>query len=187
MRTTYWSKNYIRRLKELSMATPQARKSLDLLIQSYEYTRLKVLDTTRELHQLALEDRYKDQIALIRSVPGIGQIGALLLLTEIGDFNRFRGIDQLCCYIGLIPNTKSSGEHDRTAGLSYRGHPKLREILIEASWTAIRQDPALTLAFTNYCRKMKKNQAIIKIAKKVLSRLRFVMKHQTPYVSSVVE
>jgi transposase len=186
-RITHWSKNYTRWLKELPLATPQARKSLDLLIRSYEYTREQVLQTTRELRTLALEDRYKDQVALIRSIPGIGQISALLFLTEIGDFSRFRGIDQLCCYIGLIPNTQSSGEHDRASDLSYRGHPKLRDILIEASWKAISLDPAMTLAFSYHCKKMKKNQAIIKIAKKLLSRIRFVMMHQTPYVSSVVQ
>ncbi|HVB04619.1 MAG TPA: IS110 family transposase, partial [Chitinophagaceae bacterium] len=178
-RASYWSKNYIRWLKHLPMATSQARKSLDLLIQSYEYTREQVLQTTRELRKLALEDRYMDQIALIRSVPGIGQIGALLFLTEIGDFNRFKGIDKLCSFIGLIPNTQSSGEHNRASDLTHRGHAKLREILIEASWKAIRLDPAMTLAFSNYTKKMKKNQAIIKIAKKLLSRINYVMKHQT--------
>jgi len=185
-RHLYWSKNYIDRLKALPMATPQARRSLDLLIGSYENARNQVHLTTQELRKLVREDRYKAQSALIRSVPGIGEIGAILFLTEIGDFSRFKGTDQICSYIGLIPNTHSSGEHDSSSGLTYRGHPKLREILIEASWRAISLDPAMTLAFSNYCKRMKKNQAIIKIAKKLLARIRYVMIHQQPYVSSLI-
>lgn len=182
----YWSQNYIAHLKALPMATSQARRSLDLLIRGYENARNQVQLTTVELRKLAREDRYKSQVTLIRSVPGIGEIGAILFLTEIGDFGRFKGTDQICSYIGLIPNTYSSGEHDRASDLTYRGHPKLREILIEASWKAIGLDPALTLAFSDYCKRMKKNQAIIKIAKKLLVRIRYVMIHQQAYVSSVV-
>lgn len=185
-RQVYWSKNYIDQLKALPMATPQARRSLDLLIGGYENARNQVHLTTLELRKLAQEDRYKAQVSLIRSVPGIGEIGAILFLTEIGDFGRFKGTDQICSYIGLIPNTYSSGEHDRASDLTYRGHPKLREILIEGSWKAIGLDPAMTLAFSNYCKRMKKNQAIIKIAKKLLVRIRYVMIHQQPYVSSVI-
>ncbi len=183
---TYWSKRYIDQLKSLPMATPEARCSFDLLINAYKNIRSQVRSAILILRKLAREDRYKSQVALIRTVPGIGAIGAILFLTEIGDFSRFHGTDQLCSYIGLIPNTHSSGEHNSTSGLTYRGHPKLREILIEASWKAINLDPAMTLAFSNYCKRMKKNQAIIKIAKKLLVRIRYVMIHQQPYVSSVV-
>jgi transposase len=98
---------------------------------------------------------------LIRSIPGIGKLNALLLLTEIGDINRFGTFYRLCAYIGLIPNTHSSGENERVNNITYRGHPKLREALIESSWCAIRKDPALTMAFSEYSKRMKKNKAIM--------------------------
>lgn len=182
----YWSKNYIRQLKAISMNTIEARLSLDLLILGYENARHQVLMATRQMRKLAQEDRYKSQVKLIRSVAGIGEIGAMLFLTQIGDFKRFRGLARLASYVGLIPNTHSSGDHENVSSLTHRAHTKLREILIEASWKAISLDPAMTLAFSNYCKRMKKNRAIIKIAKKLLARIRFVMIHQQPYVSSVV-
>lgn len=185
-RIVYWSKNYVEKLKKLKMNTEEARKALDLLVESYENTRGLVLKTTKEMRQMAKSDRYKNQIALIRSVPGIGEIGALLFLTEIGNFNRFHGIDHLASYIGLIPNTKSSGENENIGAITNRSNSKLRDVLIEASWIAIRIDPAMTLYFSDYCKRMQKNKAIIKIAKKILSRVRFVMIHQTPYVNSTM-
>ena len=72
-------------------------------------------------------------------------------------------------------------------GLTHRGHHKLRETLIEASWVAVRLDPAMTMAFNGYTKRMLKTKAIIKIARKMLNRIRFVMKNQKEYVPHVVE
>lgn len=182
----YWSNNFIKWLKELAL-TPSARISLDLLIQSYEQTRHMVLSATRQVRALSKQQRYKERINLLRSIPGIGEIAALLFATEIGDINRFKKFDQLCDYVGLVPKVHASGEHETVLGLTHRGHHELRETLIEASWVAIRLDPAMTMAFNEYTKTMKKNKAIIKIARKMLNRIRFVMKNQTAYVLAVVE
>ena len=182
---SYWSNNFLKWLKELSL-TPCARINLDILIQGYEQARALVLVSTRQVRALSREERYKQKIALIRSIPGIGEITALLLTTEIGDVNRFKELDQLCDYIGLVPSIRGSGEKETVLGLTHRGHHQLREKLIEASWTAVRLDPAMTMAFNDFCKRMKKNRAIIKIAKKLLNRIRYVIKNQTVYVSAVV-
>jgi transposase len=182
----YWSNNFIKWLRELSL-TPSARISLDLLIHSYEQTRNMVLAATKQVRALSKQERYKGQIKLIRSIPGIGPIGALLFTTEIGDINRFKTFDQLCDYIGLVPMINGSGQHQTVLGLTHRGHHKLRETLIEASWIAIRLDPAMTMFFNECAKRMVKNKAIIKVARKMLNRIRFVMKNQTEYVMAVVE
>ena len=62
-----------------------------------------------------------------------------------------------------------------------------RHLIGEAVWIAIRKDPALLLAFNQLTRRMKKQDAIIRIAKKLLRRIRYVWKNQTPYVLAVVE
>jgi transposase len=123
----------------------------------------------------------------LRTIPGIGEISALLFATEIGDINRFAELDQLCDYVGLVPKVHGSGNKETVLGLTHRGHRELRETLIEASWVAIRLDPAMTMAFNGYAKKMLKTKAIIKIARKLLNRIRFVMKHQVEYTTAVVE
>ena len=183
----YWSKNFIKWLKALPLATVSARTSLDLLIQGFEQARNQVLLATRQLRQLSLQDRYTFQIKLLRSIPGIGLINALILSTEIGDITRFQGLDQLCDYIGLVPKIHSSDDRQHVMGLTHRGNHKLREALIESSWTAIRKDPALTLAYSEYIKKMKKNRAIIKIARKLLNRIRYVLKNQKEYEPAIVQ
>lgn len=182
----YWSNNYIQWLKALSL-TPTARINLDILLQGYTQARTMVLQSTRQVRILSRQIRYDDKIELIRTIPGVGEITALLFVTEIGDINRFKTLDSLCDYVGLVPNTHSTGGKEIILGLTNRAHHQLREKLIEASWIAVRLDPAMTLAFAELCKRMKKNKAIIRIAKKMLNRIRYVMKNQKGYVTAVVK
>lgn len=73
----------------------------------------------RHLIQMGKE-KYALQIKLLRSIPGIGMIRALTLITELGDCKRFRRFDQLCSYVGLIPNVYSSGETQHVDHLTNR-------------------------------------------------------------------
>jgi transposase len=182
----HWSNNFIKWLRNLSL-TPSARISLDMLIQSYEHTRSMVLTATKQVRALSKQQRYKEQIKLIRSIPGIGEIAGLLFTTEIGDITRFKKFDQLCDFIGLVPKVNGSGDRETVLGLTHRGHHKLRETLMEASWVAIRLDPAMTMFFNECAKRMQKNKAIIKVARKMLNRIRCVMKNKTEYVTGVVE
>jgi len=182
----YWSANFIQWLKALPLA-PSAKVGLDILLLGYEQSRSMVLAATKQVRILSRQDRHKEGITLLRSIPGVGEITALLFLTEIGDMARFKELDDLCDYVGLVPRVSGSGEKETVMGLTHRGHHQLREKLIEASWVAIRLDPAMTMAFNDYCKRMKKNKAIIKIARKLLNRIRFVMKNQVKYVTAVVK
>lgn len=153
----------------------------DLLIHSLENSRAHLLLAIRAIRKLAGQEPYKAQMELIQSVPGVGQITALMFLTEIGDINRFQKFDQLCAYIGLIPTMHTSNDKGYVGEMTYRGHQQMRSTLMECSWRAVRDDAALTLAFAKYCQVMKKNKAIVKIARKLLSRIRYVLKNQKPY------
>jgi transposase len=182
----HWSNKFIQWLKQISLSQ-SARVHLDLLIEANHQSRQLVLAATKQVRILSRQERHQQMIKLLRSIPGVGAITALLLLTEIGDINRFKDLDALCDYFGLVPCTVSSGDKEVVMGLTHRGHRQLREKLIEASWVAIRLDPALTMSFQDYCKRMEKNKAIIKIARKMLNRIRFVMKNKKEYVTAVVE
>ena len=92
----------------------------------------------------------------------------MVLLTEIIDINRFKSLDHLASYVGLIPGEDSSGEQERTTGISRRRNAHLRTLLIECSWVAVRKDPALIMSFNQLMKRMPKNRAIVRIARKLL-------------------
>ena len=110
----------------------------------------------------------------------------MTLLTEIIDINRFKTLDHLASYVGLIPGEDSSGEQEKTTGLSRRRNAHLRAMLIECAWVVVRKDPAMLMAFNNLTHRMPKNRAIVRIARKLLNRIRYVLKNQEPYEPCVV-
>ena len=46
---------------------------------------------------------------LLKTLPGIGPILAVVIAMEIGDVNRFPGPDRLASYAGTVPRIASSG------------------------------------------------------------------------------
>ena len=142
---------------------------------------------TRELRNLMRTPKHEKNLRLLMSVPGVGLIVAATFLLEIGDVSRFSNSDHLASFIGLVPDTHSSGEKDMKTGITNRSNRHVRESLIEASWRAIRTDPALTLAYENLRRRMEPNRAIIRIARKLTNRILCVLRTQTAYVPAVVK
>ena len=76
---------------------------------------------------------------LILSIPGIGEINAAIILFELLDILRFKTVDKLCSYVGLVPDTDDSGETKKNKGLTHRHNTNLREALIECTWELIKK------------------------------------------------
>jgi uncharacterized membrane-anchored protein YjiN (DUF445 family) len=60
-------------------------------------------------------------------------------------------------------------------------------MLVEAAWQAVRQDPAMLEAYEQLTKKMKGNEAIIRIARKLLRRMRAVLISGVEYQKGVVK
>jgi transposase len=177
----HWSNRFVKWMEDLELKDLTAKATLSTLLEQISSLRGAVLKITKQLRELAKTDRYKEQEMLLRSIPGVGLITALTILTEIAN------IDQFCGFIGLIPSTNSSGEKVVDGDITPRGHSTLRTVIIESAWTAARHDPALNKSYHDYCRRMEPNKAIVRIARKVCSRIRFVLKNNQPYVCSAVK
>ena len=113
-------------------------------------------------------------------------INAATILFEIQDIKRFKSLDHLYSYAGLVPDTGDSGNRKITKGITVRRNEYLRTALVESSWTVVRKDPALPMKYNELRKRMHYNKAIIRIAKHLLSRTRFVLLNQKEYVTGVV-
>ena len=100
---------------------------------------------------------------------------------------RFNNCDRLNTFVGFAPSTHSSGEKDKNTGITSRKNRFLRYLLIEAAWIAIRKDPVLLMRYAELVKRMPTQQAIIRIAKKLVSRMRFVWLNKQPYTTGTVE
>lgn len=185
--TRHWSKVYINWLKGLAIEQQSLKQVLDNYIVVGERQRNDLLMVNKQVRNLSLTDAYYHNYQLLLSVPGIGLVTAITFLVQIGDINRFKQLDDLCNYVGLVPKMYGSGEKMQVGEMIKRGRKELKIMLIEASWDAIKKDPALMLKFNELSKKMHKNKAIVRIARKILSRMRFVLQNQQRYELGIVQ
>jgi transposase len=184
---SHWSKRFIDWLENIEMTEKSGKESLNVLITTVKNLRVSLFQITKQIQKLSRTEIYKELVDLLRSVPGIGLITAMIILTELENIDRFGNIDKLCGFVGLVPSTYSSGEKDITGDITRRGHSTLRSAIVESAWVAARFDPALIRSYNSYCKKMEPNKAIIRIAKKLLSRISYVLKNKQPYVCAVIK
>ena len=183
---SHWSRNFINWLESLEFQRESGKQALQALLDELKHLRQSIAQLTRQIRALAQQEPYRTNVQYLKSIPGISVFSAMVLLTEIVDINRFKKLDHLASYVGLVPGEDSSGEQERNTGISRRRNAYLRALLIESSWIAVRKDPALLMAFDKLTQRMPKNRAIVRIAHKLLNRIRYVLKNQQLYETCIV-
>jgi len=182
----HWSGKFTQWLKTIKMATPYGDLVLDETLDTTEHLRGKLLKVNKELRKINCDSGYSNRSKLLQSIPGIALIMSITLLSEMEDILRFKNLDQLCSFVGLVPTTKSSGGKEKVGKITPRSNRFLRGNIVESAWIASRKDPSLAYSFNELCKRMQPHEAIIRIAKKLLNRIRYVMKNEKEYVHSVI-
>ncbi|MBN1481205.1 IS110 family transposase [candidate division KSB1 bacterium] len=183
--TNHWSARFIAWLESIEFSHQPGKDCLELYIEELKEHRARLLKITRLLRHYAQQAHLSPIFELLYSVPGVGFVTAVTFITEIMDIARFQTFDQLASFVGLVPSTSSSDEKKTEKGITKRRNCYLRHLIVESAWVAIRKDPVLLAKYDNLCRYMKKQEAIIRIAKKLLSRIRCVWLNRQPYVIGV--
>jgi len=95
----------------------------------------RVQRLTTALREAAQGWRFEPVVAALRALRGIDTVGAIGLVTEIGDIGRFSGARQLMGYLGLVPSEHSSGNSIRRGSITKTGNAHARRLLTEAAWS----------------------------------------------------
>ena len=131
--------------------------------------------------QLAARSEADPLDAVYRSVPGIGPLIARVLSSELGDMSQFSNERTLFSFTGLTPGEYSSGNNVHRGHISRQGSSRLRHMLVEAAWKAIRKDEALREFFERIAKKAGKKRAIVAVARKLIGRIRAALRASTNY------
>lgn len=182
-----WTKIFIAWLQSLEHNNVSARIAFTSYIDEVIFLSEKQKELNIAIESLSKTIYYSDNTNLLRTVPAIGILSAMTILTELGDISRFKNQDHLFSYCGLTPDCHSSGDTERIGKVSRRGNIFVKTILIECAWVAVRKDPALLLYFKQQLPKMDRNKAIIKVARKLLNRVRFVLKNKKAYEIGIIK
>ena len=162
------------------------RFKLDQLLDSLEFNEKQVLKAIREIRRYCQNDPELSQcMKYLMTLPGIGWITASQLLARIGDWRELNNIRQLGGFLGLVPTEHSTGERVDRGSITRTGDERLRSKVIQASWSAIRQDGELREFFRTVYRKhpreIASRVAIVAVARKLSVRIAVVLMKQRPY------
>ena len=101
-------------------------------IQRWEARALVAVKEQKELHQ------WHEQL---KTVPGIGDVIALVILAELSHLDPTMDARQLTAYAGVDPRPWQSGKMDARRSISKRGNKRLRTVMYLAAWNAARFSP----------------------------------------------
>lgn len=176
----YWSRKFVVWLEKIS--DENKLEGLQLLIEEHLLLRKLELNAIRVLRELSKQERHIELTKLLNSVPGVGLLTMMLLMTEIIDMKRFKKEDHLYAYVGLIPTSNSSGDKENMGEMTKRGNKRLKSAVIESAWVAIKKDPELLMKYEEYRKRMGGHKAIVKIARILMRKIRRVWIKKEPYL-----
>jgi transposase len=106
--------------------------------------------------------------AVLDTIPGVGPVTVDVVISELGDVDRFRSAKQVCAYAGLAPGQRESAGRSRQLGITKEGSRLLRWVLVEAAWQLTYRTRRWAAVFQALSRRQGKKRAIVAVARRLL-------------------
>ena len=149
------------------------------LVEQIEFMEDQLNEIDAEMAKLLAQSEY----SVITTISGIGPTLGSIIVSEIGDIERFETSSKLVAYAGLDASVKQSGEFNSTQNkISKRGSPHLRRALWMAAFMSLRSDPALYDYYSRLLARGKSHRlATTAVARKLCIIVWAIMKSKQPY------
>lgn len=149
------------------------------LVEQIEFMEDQLNEIDAEMAKLLAKSEY----SVITTISGIGPTLGSIIVSEIGDIERFETSSKLVAYAGLDASVKQSGEFNSTQNkISKRGSPHLRRALWMAAFMSLRSDPALYDYYSRLRARGKSHRlATTAVARKLCIIVWAIMKSKQPY------
>jgi len=180
-----WSKRAICNLRELN-CNRAVRFKLSTLLDDIEWHQKQALRTQVALRQLIdSEPEFAESMGFLMSIPGVGWIIASYTLARVGDWRLLGRSDEMSSFMGLVPCEDSTGDDTNRGSITKAGDQRLRSLIIQGAWTAIRNDHELG----DFYERVRKNHpshtaariGIVAVARKMAIRMHCVLRERRNY------
>jgi len=104
----------------------------------------------------------------LTSIKGIGDTGASILLSTIGNIKDFADEGKLAAYFGIVPRVSNSNETQHSGRITKRGCKLGRTALVQCALIAARYSPYLQAFYRKIAATRGTGKAIIALARKFL-------------------
>ena len=136
---------------------------------------------------LSSDNPLKKEVELLKTMPGIGEVSATLIMSDIADIRRFETPKNLCAYARIVPSVYQSGDTERYGGITKHDPGHLRHMLIECADVAIRHDERSRRFFQKIYKKKGWNVAVTAVAHKMLYIMWYMLTNNQPYIGDKSE
>ena len=128
-----WSHKAVVELKELELPSVTGL-TLASLIRELEWHQLELRQLDGHIDEVLSAEKHQEEVACLRSVPGVGPGVARAFRLELYRPDRFRRAEEVASYLGLAPMVRHSGQGKAQGRIRPVGQKRLRSLLIEAAW-----------------------------------------------------
>jgi len=153
---------------ETNDLTPMMRALLKELWNEFQAVDTRLAVVTRNVEALAARN---DTARRLMTIPGVGPIAATALLAAIGNGRQFRKARDLAAWLGLVPRQSSTGGKTTLLGISKRGNPYVRRLIIHGARSCVahlnRQRDKLGGWIDRLEARMHRNKVIVAMANKI--------------------
>lgn len=157
---------------------------LDQLLAMIDQLEAELGRSDQHLAREACRQRWCASEARLRTMPGVGRITALTVLSELGELSRFTSRSAVANYAGLVPVQRQSNEKQTGGGVSKRGSNHLRRVLIEAAWQAVPRSVKYGRQYASIKGRGGSQKAITAVARKMLEDMYTLLKNETVFRES---
>ncbi len=189
------SRNHIKpdkalKLKQAAKKSVGIKFSVDTFSMELKFTfeHLKFLEAQIQALETKIKTVFKQQDVRLTSIPGIADVSAATILSEIGDIANFtkQGAKKLVAFAGIDAKVRNSGQHTGKAKMSKRGSRYLRSAIFQSSLVASIHDPLFKGIYQKQINRGKSHRvAISHVANKMTHVIYSVLKNNKPYVCPI--
>jgi len=130
---------------------------------------------------ISLNEKEEHIVNLLRSMPGVGRLIALIILAEVGDISRFHSPKALCSWAGLTPKVHSSDAVVQHGHITKEGSRYLRSAMVQAATTACRVSPKWYRVHEHMAYRCGRRAARVAVARRLLTVIYYMWKRDQPY------
>ncbi len=183
MKWDRWNKAFVEQLKSVEFQEPIFNRKFQSLIKEYEFVCVQLKDSKASILDMADDIELKDKVDRIVKINGVGITSAVRMVVFLFDRkDHFKTGTQLVHHIGLTPSEWSSGDEVRKGKSGLAGDKKLRGIIIQLAWVAVRKDGALMNKFDRvYKNSGCKQKAIVAVARKLMMKIHAITIKEEDY------
>jgi transposase len=135
-------RNRLEKLENQARPSEEMRQSIMRSV-NFLSCEVKLIEDEIESH-LRKNPGIKNNVELMRTIPGIGNVASVIIESETSGLSKFTKVRQLTAYVGLSPEEHTSGTSVLKRGrISKRGNARIRHVLYMCAISAIRFNPAI--------------------------------------------